>query len=66
MDYHLHRLCEDDAIQADEVLVAQWMHGIHLSDEIIQTVWVQYIWFQAFYCHWQLQRKGELILEKTL
>lgn len=36
--YHLHWLCEDDAVQADEVLVTQRMHGVHLSDEIIQTV----------------------------
>lgn len=36
--YHLHGLCEDDAVQANEVLVAQGVHGVHLSDEIVQTV----------------------------
>lgn len=36
--YHLHGLREDDAVQADEVLVAQGVHGVHLSDEIVQAV----------------------------
>lgn len=36
--YHLHGLCEDDAVQTDQVLVVQRMHSVHLSDEIIQTV----------------------------
>lgn len=56
VSYHLHGLCEDDAIQADEVLVAQWMHGVHLSDEIIQTVWVQHACLQALHSHWQLEK----------
>lgn len=54
--YHLHGLCEDDAVQADQVLVAQRMHGVHLSDEIVQTFRVQHACLQTLHRHWQLER----------
>lgn len=59
--YHLHGLREDDAVQADEVLVAQRVHGVHLSDEVVQTVRVQHAGFQTLHGHRQLgtqQREG--------
>lgn len=51
MFYHLHGLREDNAVQADQVLVVQRMHGVHLSDEIIQTIRVQHISLQTLHCH---------------
>jgi len=59
VSYHLHGLCEDDAVQPDEVLVAQRVHGVHLSDEIVQTVRVQHAGLQTLHRHGQLDRREE-------
>lgn len=49
--HHLHGLCEDDAVQTDQVLVVQRMHSVHLSDEIVQTVRVQHVSLQTLHRH---------------
>lgn len=42
-------------MQANQVLVAQRMHGVHLSDEIIQAVRVQHVSLQTLHRHGQLE-----------
>jgi len=34
--HHLHGVGEHHAVEADEVLVVQRVHGVHLADEVIQ------------------------------
>lgn len=36
--YHLHGVCEDDSVETDEVLVVERVHGVDLTNEVIQSV----------------------------
>lgn len=67
--YHLHGVCEDDSIEPDEVLVVERVHGVDLTDEVIQSVWlVQDVRLQTLHCHIQLEKKkgggvwGEVVI----
>lgn len=33
--HHLHRVCEDNTIETNEIVVVQGMHGINLPYEVI-------------------------------
>lgn len=35
--YHLHWVCEHHTVEANEVLVVQGVHGVDLTDEILQS-----------------------------
>lgn len=35
--YHLHWVCEHHTVEANEVLVVQGVHGVNLTDEILQS-----------------------------
>lgn len=36
--YHLHRVCEHHTVEANEVLVVQGVHGVDLTDKVLQSV----------------------------
>lgn len=57
--YHFHGVREDDAVEPDQVLVVQRVHGVHLSDEVVQGVWlVQHVRFQTLHGHVELRIGG--------
>lgn len=50
--YHLHWVCEHHAIEANEVLVVQGVHGVDLTDEVLQSIGLaEYICLQTFYSY---------------
>lgn len=54
--YHLHGVRKDDAIQANEIMVIQGVHGIHFPYEVIEAVTLlQQISLEALHGHIQLQ-----------
>lgn len=57
--YHLHGVCEDDSVETDEVLVVERVHGVDLTDEVVQSVWlVQNVRLQTLHSHVQLEKKS--------
>lgn len=52
--HHLHGLRQDDPVEADEVLVAEGVHGVHLPDEVVQAVRLQHAGLQTLHRHGQL------------
>lgn len=56
MVYHLHGVCEDDAVKTDEVLMVERVHGVDLTDEIVQSVWLcQDVCLQTLHRYVQLE-----------
>lgn len=58
--YHLHGVCEDDSVETDEVLVVERVHGVDLTDEVVQSIrLVQDVRLQTFHRHVQLEKRWE-------
>lgn len=57
--YHLHGVCEHHTVEADQVLVVQGVHGVDLTDEVLQSVGLaENICLQTLYSHVELERHG--------
>lgn len=60
--YHLHWVCEHHTVEADEVLVVQGVHGVDLTDEVLQSVGLtQHIGFQTLHRHVYLEIRTDLV-----
>lgn len=60
--YHLHWVCEHHTVEADEVLVVQGVHGVDLTDEVLQSVGLtQHISLQTLHRHVYLETRTELV-----
>lgn len=54
--YHLHWVCEHHTVEADQVLVVQGVHGVDLTDEVLQSVGLaENVRLQTLHSHIQLE-----------
>lgn len=60
--YHLHWVCEHHTVEANEVLVVQGVHGVDLTDEVLQSVGLtQHIGLQTLHRHVYLETRTGLV-----
>lgn len=56
--YHLHWVCEHHTVEANEVLVVQGVHGVDLTDEVLQSVGLaEHVRLQTLHSHVQLETR---------
>ena len=56
--YHLHWVCEHHTVEANEVLVVQGVHGVDLTDEVLQSVGLaEHICLQTLHSYVQLEKQ---------
>lgn len=59
--YHLHWVCEHHTIEANEVLVVQGVHGVDLTDEVLQSVGLtEHICLQTLHSYVQLETRTKI------
>lgn len=61
--YHLHWVCEHHTVESNEVLVVQGVHGVDLTDEVLQSIGLaEHICLQTLHSYVQLEKKRDFSL----
>lgn len=59
--YHLHWVCEHHTVEANEVLVVQGVHGVDLTNEVLQSVGLtEHIRLQTLHSYVQLETRTKI------
>lgn len=60
--YHLHWVCEHHTVEANEVLVVQGVHGVDLTDEVLQSIRLaEHICLQTLHSYVKLQGRTKIL-----